>query len=307
MSNSRWRRWRPQVETQTHQLVDTRPQDAWEVFDSVAARVRRVTITKRFWKQGSQYPEQLNGLITEAQRHAVQSVERGASQFEVAEAWLYALVLQAPRAALAQAQMNKHSHGYHDRKARLFELIDFNDAFVATVLALPEELRPVFLEYAKRLMDQMCKKTGTRCFSDEEFEAISHGLSREIAVFLGVKKEGYEAEMTNRATDAFGIDMRIIDPHAMKAVNVDVKTRSAFYYRIHDLKREGRITDDQMIVADRNGFVAVYNGRGDEQRKVVVWRIDHELLGDIVDFRFKDTRALGEMFAKIVLYTGEPL
>lgn len=245
--------------------------------------------------------------IESAERYARTLAEKRAEPMHIAEAWLYALVLQAPRAAEAQLLMDKHPHGYHDKQARLYELIDFNDALVATVLALPQEVRAAFESYAKQLMDTMCKKARTRCFSNEEFDAIIHGLSREIAVYLGVAAEGYQPEMTNRATDAFGIDMRIIDPQTMRYVDVDVKTRSAFHYRIHDLEREGRISEEELIMADRNGFVAVYNGRGDERRKVVIWRIDHEVLGDIVDFRFKDTRALGAMFKKIVLYTGEKL
>ncbi len=35
------------------------------------------------------------------------------------------LVVQTPRAARAQAQMDAHEHGYHNREKRLFELIDF--------------------------------------------------------------------------------------------------------------------------------------------------------------------------------------
>lgn len=303
---TKWRRWRPKIRPEPQQ-AQAQLQDAWDIFDSVGLRIKRLQLTKRRWQKGTNSLEALVPTIESAERYARTLAEKRAEPMHIAEAWLYALVLQAPRAAEAQLLMDKHPHGYHDKQARLYELIDFNDALVATVLALPQEVRAVFESYAKQLMDTMCKKARTRCFSNEEFDAIIHGLSREIAVYLGVAAEGYQPEMTNRATDAFGIDMRIIDPQTMRYVDVDVKTRSAFHYRIHDLEREGRISEEELIMADRNGFVAVYNGRGDERRKVVIWRIDHEVLGDIVDFRFKDTRALGAMFKKIVLYTGEKL
>ena len=60
-------------------------------------------------------------------------------------------------------------------------------------------------------------------------------------------------------------------------------------------------------MAERNGFTAVMNGRGAEQRRVVTWRIDHEVLGDVVDFRFRDTKLLAETAEAIILRYGESL
>src|SRR6478672_12632759 len=45
------------------------------------------------------------------------------------------LLAQTPTAVFAQAQMDSHKHGYHNREKRLYELIDFNDTFVSYVLA----------------------------------------------------------------------------------------------------------------------------------------------------------------------------
>src|SRR5690606_30984045 len=54
------------------------------------------------------------------------------------------LILQAPGAARAQREMDGHRGGYKNRQARLYELIDFNDTFVDTVLSLNEEERQTF-------------------------------------------------------------------------------------------------------------------------------------------------------------------
>lgn len=307
--SGRWRRWRPRGNQPIggNSAVPTVALEAWEVFETVTARLQRLSLGKRFWRHGPHHPEALEPLITDARRYALQLSEHQGVSPAAAAAWLYVLVLQAPRAAEAQLQMDRHPHGYHDKAARLYELIDFNDAFVSTVLALPQSLLGSFPSVAKGHMDALCKRTGTRCFSDEEFAAIVQGLSREIAVYQGALAEGFTAEMTSRTSDAFGIDMQIIDPRSMRGVNVDVKARSAYHYRVANLEREGRLSEEAALMADRNGFIAVYNGHGTEKKKVVLWRIDPAALGDIVEFRFADTAPLGTMLRKILLFSGEPL
>lgn len=276
-----------------------------DVFRRVEQRVDKLTLRWQFRMSRAVKIEQLNSLIDQAKDHALSLDSQHGASTSRAESWLYALVLQAPRAAQAQAEMDKHPHGYHNKQQRLLELIDFNDAFVSTVLAMPRELLPRIHDELWRLFNKICKKVGSRRFSEQEYDAIGHGLSREVAVYLGAIKEGYEPQMTSRVTDAFGIDMRILDPRSQKSVNVDIKTRSAYHYRIRDLEREGRISQEEVAMADRNGFVAVYNGKDSERVRVVVWRIDTDLLGEVVDFQFKDTRALGQMLRKIVAYVGE--
>ena len=269
-------------------------------------RLREVTISKRAWRKYQDFTD-LNGYIDGARGHAVGLEKQHAPSIERAEAWLFALALQAPRAAVAQEEMDKHPHGYHNKEKRLYELIDFNDSFDSTILAMPRELLPHVSERVKVLCDFMCERTGTRTFSAEEYQAIMHGLSREVAVYLGLQKEGFEVEMTNRREDAFGIDLRIVDAKNMKEVNVDIKTRSSYHYRVHDLFREGRLSEEGLIMADRNGFTAVMNGRGQEQKKVVTWRIDHAVLGEVVNFEFEDTQLLGETARAIMLRYGEPI
>jgi len=303
MIRGHWRRFRPE----NNEAFSGAAVTPLELFAKVEARLKKVDISKRSWRKYQDFTE-LDSYIDGARGHAVGLDDKaGSPVLERAEAWLYALALQAPRAAVAQEQMDKHPHGYHNKEHRLYELIDFNDAFDSAILALPRDLLPHVREHIKELCDFMCKKAGTRCFSDEEYQAIVHGLSREIAVYLGLEDEGYHVEMTNRHDDAFGIDMKILDSKTMKQVAVDIKTRSSYYYRVRELHREGRLSDEGLLMADRNGFTAVINGHGQEERRVVTWRIDHEVLGDVVDFRFESTRLLGETAEIIVLRYGEQL
>ncbi len=298
-----WRRFRPERPAEpvdwTHTQRDELDADLFVV---VQRQVQETRVNKRAWRRFRDMSE-LNVSIDTAKHRAEQlSLEHDP---HAAAAWLYTLVLQAPRAAEAQEQMDKHPHGYHNKEQRLLELIDFNDAFVATVLTLPAVCLPHFEDRVKQLLDTMCQKVGTRCFSNEEYQAIVHGLSREIAVYRGAQTEGYEVEMTNRATDAFGIDMRITDPKTFRSVNVDIKTRSSFHYRMNTLAHEGRLSEEEYLMADRNGFAKVYNGRGHERTPVVVWRIDHELLGSIECFSFVDTAPLGTMLRDIMFRASE--
>ncbi len=300
-----WRMWRPKHAIQ--HSVDCEAQDiarVGDIFERVEDRIKKLNIA-RGSQRGQTGFEQLAPIIQSAKDHAYRLENERAAGESRAEAWLYALILQAPRAAEAQQEMDKHPQGYHNKEKRLYELIDFNDAFVSAVLSLPEVHLPHFAEKTKLLADKFCNNVGSRCLSNDQFEAIVHGLSREIAVYRAVKREGFEAEMTNRATDAFGIDMRIIDPVSLKSVNIDVKTHSAYRYRVQDLQREGRLSEEELMIADRRGFTSVYNGRGEQKVRVVIWRIDHVALGGVRDFSFTNTKPIGDMMREIILFYGE--
>lgn len=289
-----WRRWRPQ----NNEAFSGTALTSLELFARVAQRLRAAHISKRAWRK-KQDLRPLTTLVDAARAEAYKLQKRPVEQLQVAEAWLYALALSAPQAAVAQEEMDKHPHGYHNKEHRLFELIDFNDAFVASVLALPHDMLPHAEQWIRQLCDLTCQRAGTRRFSDEQYSAIVRGLSREIAVYLGVQKEGFEAEMTSRRVDAFGIDMRITDPKTLQSINVDLKTRSAFHYRIHNLQREGRLSEEALIMADRNGFTRVYNGHDGQKVPVVIWRIDEEEVGEIVDFTLERTDGLARMLRDI--------
>ncbi len=196
--------------------------------------------------------------------------------------------------------MDRHSRGYHNKHERLFELIDFNDTYVSAVLSIPEGEIATFADEAKKAMDEFCKQLRSRCFSNEQFEAITHGLSREIAVYRGAKAEGYDVRMTSRVDDALGIDMVVTDPGTGRSVNIDVKTHSAFYYRLKDLMREGRLTTEEAAIAEDVGYAWVVNGDELRREHIVLLRIDQQTYGVIQNFSFMSTYVLGQKLAEIM-------
>lgn len=208
--------------------------------------------------------------------------------------WFTLLILRAPGAARAQLEMDKHPHGYHNKQARLYQLIDFNDAFVSTVLALSDEERQGFIDVAKGEIARFCKQVGAHMFSDEQFEAITRGLSREVAVYLGALNQGFAATMTSRAQDAMGVDMIITDPQSGKSLNIDCKTPSAYHYRIQDLVQQGRISEEAALSADQLGYAREVNGHGPEEVAVTLLRVDQNEVGDVKDFTFTQPQLLGE-------------
>jgi hypothetical protein len=235
---------------------------------------------------------------------AIAFQKQAANREPTAANLLALLILQAPRTARAQAQMDKHPHGYQNRKDRLYELIDFNDSYVSTVLALPESALAGFNEKLKATLDAFCKQADSRAFTDEQFEAITHGLSREIAVYRGALQQGLKVYMTSRASDAFGIDMQIEEPVSERYINVDVKTRSAFHFRLQELVSEGRMAPHEQTEADSKGYWEVTNRRGDLHVRIILLRIDHQELGDITNFTFANTDELGLLLRQIIHERG---
>lgn len=261
------------------------------IFRIVEQELRNVIpIAKHRWRRHDDF-DYLNPHIEAATKRA-ELAEANKDDDSEAAAWLLALVLRAPRAARAQAQMDKYKHNYKNKSARVLELIDFNDAYVSTVLVMPEDHIHLFNDELKKLIAWFCKRVGAWTFSNDQFHAIVHGLSREIAVFNTVKSAGYNVRMASRTDDAFGIDMVITDPNTMKSINIDTKTASAFHYRLIDLLREGRLSELDIELAEKRGYTAVFNGHGENKARVMLWRIDHRTLGDISDFRFDKTEGL---------------
>jgi len=218
--------------------------------------------------------------------------------------WLVLLILQAPRAARAQYSMDEHPHGYHNRKQRLYELIDFNDTFVETVLSLPESELATFVESLKEAIDTFCLRLRTQTFSTKQYQAITHGLSREIAVYRAALIHGFEVAMTPRAVDAFGVDMQIRSLDKGKYINVDCKTTSAFHFRLKDLVHQGRISFDNQAEAEVKGYWEITNrGKGREMR-IILLRISQDELGEIHAFSFADESTLIARLQHIISERG---
>lgn len=141
---------------------------------------------------------------------------------------LVALLSQVPRAVLAQLQMDQFPHGYRNKRERLYELIDFNDTMVNTILVLTDTLRDQFSARTKQAADRICKRVGAPCFTNEQWTAIIRGLTREVAVYQAAVDNGFSAWMTDRSQDALGIDMQVQDPETKRYLNIDVKTPAHF-------------------------------------------------------------------------------
>lgn len=217
----------------------------------------------------------------------------GSSQDSDAAALLQSLLEKTPGAVRAQRSMDDHPNAYHaTNQARLFELIDFNDTFVNLALALTQQERKGFIERLRVSIQSYCKKMNEPMFTDEQFDAITRGLSREVAVCLGAKQQGFEVRMTSRKEDAMGVDMVITDPRSGRYVNIDCKTTSAYHFRIKDLVQQGRMTKEQGLRAEEIGYAHEVNGQKKEAVAVTLLRIDPNELGDIVDFEFKEPEKL---------------
>lgn len=208
--------------------------------------------------------------------------------------WKSLVLAQTPRAAAAQVEMDAHKHGYHNREKRLYELIDFNDAFVSLILSLPHDQLPGYAEQLKSEMTQFCRRLNVPMFSDAQYTAITKGLSREIAVYRGAIHEGYDVRMTSRVEDAFGIDMIITNRDNGRVLNIDCKTPSSFRHRLEELVKEGRLAEQDLITADERGFVTTDHRRNDTHVPVTLFCILPDRLDEITDFTFEDTSRLGE-------------
>lgn len=205
------------------------------------------------------------------------------------------VIAQTPKAVKAQIEMDKHKHGYHNREKRLYELIDFNDSFVSYVLATRHEDLPGLETRLFRDMNEFCRRLGVLVFTQQQYDAIVRGLSREIAVYRTAKYHGYQVSMTSRTEDAFGIDMKITDRESGKTLNVDCKTPAAFRHRLEDLVHHGRISDDELLQADERGFLTLMQHRGQESVPVTLFCVLPDRLGEISNFTFDEPERLKTM------------
>ena len=276
-----WRRFKPSV-TRHYPVATEVYKRAQEIIDAVSIEKRRMWQKRDY----SQLEEPIRRL----------------SESPEVESLLAALVLQAPRAVMAQRRMDDHPHGFHDKQARLYELIAFNDTYVSMILLLDDSYYTGVNDQLKFMMDRFCKRVKSPCFDNKQWEAITHGLSREIAVFRGIKELGYQTHMTSRQQDAMGVDMVVINPRNNRPVNFDIKTRSSFHFRLKDLASEGRISEAQREAGEHAGFCMVVNGQGDEQVHTTLLRIDEDTYGQVQHFKLDRLDALQEKLDQIMAY-----
>ncbi len=223
------------------------------------------------------------------------------NQAEAAHHYRTLLLAQTPRAVVAQWQMDAHKHGYRDREKRLYELIDFNDTFVSLILVTQQHDLPGFVERLKVDMDAFCKRLSTPAFTVEQFDAISRGLGREIAVYRAAKQLGFGVYMTSRTEDAFGIDMVITHHETRRELNIDCKTPSAFRRRLEELVDHEKIKEADLLKADSNNFITLNQQRGQDTIPVTLMCILPDTLGEIHDFMFDEPHKLEELLNKIFI------
>ena len=214
------------------------------------------------------------------------------------------LILQSPTAAEAQRQMDRHRGGYKNRRARLFELIDFNDTFVDTALSLDRMQLKTFTVRLRAEIDWYCTQVGVQSFDDKQFAAIVHGLSREIAVYRAATELGYRAKMTSRLQDSKGIDMIITDPETKKSISIDVKTHSSFHFRLLKLQQSNRLTEEQRLQCELAGYCTIRYGKGYNEIDTVLLRIATDRLGEIHHYEFVDNEPFGELLADAFKHHG---
>ena len=217
---------------------------------------------------------------------------------------LAALLAQVPRAVLAQLQMDSFPRGYRNKQKRLFELIDFNDTLVSTILLMDDTLRCQFENHVKEAADRICKRVGAPCFTDEQWTSIIRGLTREVAVYLAALENGFEALLTDRVSDALGIDVQIRDPNDRRYINIDVKTPSSFRHRMEQLVHEARLSESELMEGDKRSYVVEYNGHGSQRTQIIVLCILPDLFGDLADWRFVNSGPMRDMINRLIREYG---
>lgn len=217
---------------------------------------------------------------------------------------LVGLMLRTPGAVQRQSQVDALPHGYKHPENRIYELIDFNDAFVASVLSLTPQQLPGFADGLQREMDWFCRQLRTPMFRDEQYQAITRGLGREIAVYLGATEQGLVATMGSRIEDAKGVDMVVTDPLTNRSISIDCKTPPAYRHRLEDLIREGRISDQEARIAESEDYCVVESSEPG-RRPLILFCVRAERYGEVVDFRFRDSESLGERLRMIIKRHGE--
>ena len=213
---------------------------------------------------------------------------------------LVALLAQAPRAVLAQMQMDNYPHGYRNKQERLYELIDFNDTLIGTILAMGDGARRQFRSRVKEAADRVCHRVGAPNFTNKQWDAIIRGLTREVAVYTAAKESGFNAWLTDRAHDALGIDLQVQDPEDGRYINIDVKTPRSFRHRMEQLVKEKRLTERELLIGDERQYIIEKNGRGKNRVDVIVLCILPDAFGDLIDWRFVNSEPMRHKLNQLI-------
>ena len=282
-----WKRFRPRLRGRLDDATVYEPDSIYARARSEVGQMMQQTRSRRF------KPD-----------HPLKHASRAAARLRsrdprTPELLLALLILQAPGAVRAQQEMDKRRGGYKNRQARLYELIDYNDTFVDMVLSC-EKADLVELPYRmKQEIDWFCNHLGVDTFTDEQHNAIVHGLSREIAVYYAARDAGLVPRLTSRVQDAKGVDMVITDPNTKKAISVDIKTRASFRWRLVDLQKRGRVDEGKRMQCELAGYCIV-KGRKAGETDTMLFRVATNRLGEIKNFRFVNPEPIRELLFEAI-------
>jgi hypothetical protein len=111
--------------------------------------------------------------------------------------------------------------------------------------------------------------------------------------------------MTSRVLDSKGVDMVITDPQTKKSLNIDVKTHSAFHFRLLELQQQRRIDEERRLECELAGFCSITNGRNQRAVDTTLFRIATDRLGPIHHYQFVDTTEFGKLLDRAITSEGQ--
>ena len=286
-----WKRFRPRLRGKLSDPTVYEPDSLYARARSEVGQMMQATRSRRFKPDN-------------AFKHTARAAAKlRSAQPQTPEKLLALLILQSPGAVRAQNEMDSRHGGYKNRQARLYELIDFNDTFVDTVMSLPDDELPLFAFRLKQEIDWFCAHMGVATLDSKQFDAIVHGLSREIAVYYAAKESGLIPRLTSRVQDAKGVDLIISDPATKRTISIDVKTRASFHWRLVDLQRRGRVDEDKRLQCELAGFCTVKSRKHDEV-DTLLFRVATNRLGEIKNFRFVDPEPIKKLLHEAINHHG---
>lgn len=196
------------------------------------------------------------------------------------------LILGIPAAARTQERMDRHRS--HDRALDVGSLSRFNRDLTSAIIAAPKNMRPEFTNQIRRRSESLLyRKWGLPVLSEVQFNRITSGLEREVAVFDALEEttpEGWQVRQGSMQEDALGTDIVVVDNKGAE-LRLDSKTRYAFDHVVDDLETGHWISAQDAQRGRDTGYV--YSpGRTPSGEKVYTCIFDADNLGSIKDFSY---------------------
>ena len=94
------------------------------------------------------------------------------------------------------------------------------------------------------------------------------------------------------------------DPETGRYINVDVKTPSSFRHRLEDLVQQGRLTEQELLLADERSYVVETNGKNGGSIQVIVLCILPDKFGEFGHFRLQNSEPMRQMLNFLIREYG---